>query len=135
MIILRRLGGELIALNPDLIERVEATPDTVVTLLDEKKFLIEESLDDVLRLITDYRAYVIARSRELVVSDYDPAGRPVLHVVPDELVASRAAAEPHHDPTVIRAAPGRFGRSGRNRDDGDASGDGGADGDRGGVDG
>lgn len=91
MIVLRRLGGELIALNPDLIERVEATPDTVVTLLDEKKFLIEESLDDVLRLITDYRAFIIARSREISVTDYDPGGRPVLQVVPDELVASGEA--------------------------------------------
>jgi uncharacterized protein YlzI (FlbEa/FlbD family) len=78
----------MIALNPDLIERVEATPDTVVTLIDEKKFLIEESLDDVLRLITDYRAYIIARSRDIAVTDYDPGGRPVLHVVPDELVSN-----------------------------------------------
>ena len=92
MIVLRRLGGELIALNPDLIERVETTPDTVVTLVDDKKFLIEEALDDVLRLITDYRAYIIARSRTLSVSDYDPGGRPVLHVVPDELIASRSAS-------------------------------------------
>ena len=78
----------MIALNPDLIERVEATPDTVVTLIDEKKFLIEESLDDVLRLITDYRAYIIARSRDIAVTDYDPGGRPILQVVPDELVAN-----------------------------------------------
>ena len=92
MIVLRRLGGELIALNPDLIERVEATPDTVVTLVDEKKFLIEEDLDDVLRLITDYRAYIIARSRDISVTDYEPTGRPVLHVVPNELVGSSAAA-------------------------------------------
>ena len=91
MIVLRRLGGELIALNPDLIERVEATPDTVVTLVDEKKFLIEEGLDDVLRLITDYRAYIIARSRDISVTDYDPSGRPTLHVVPNELVGTAAS--------------------------------------------
>ena len=91
MIVLRRLGGQLIALNPDLIERVEATPDTVVTLIDEKKFLIEETLDDVLRLITDYRAYIIARSRDITLADYDPGGRPVLQVVPDEMIANRPA--------------------------------------------
>ncbi len=78
----------MIALNPDLIERVEATPDTVVTLIDEKKFLIEETLDDVLRLITDFRAYVIARSRDIAVTDYDPGGRPLLQLVPDELVSN-----------------------------------------------
>ncbi len=88
MIVLRRLGGQLIALNPDMIERVEATPDTVVTLIDEKKFLIEEDLDDVLRLITDYRAYIIARSRDISVTDYDPGGRPVLQVVPNEMISN-----------------------------------------------
>jgi flagellar protein FlbD len=93
LIVLRRLGGQLIALNPDLIERVEATPDTVVTLVDEKKFLIEEELEEVLRLIVDYRAYVIARSRDIAVEDYDPSGRPVLHVVPNELVGARSTQD------------------------------------------
>ncbi len=91
MIVLRRLGGQLIALNPDLIERVETTPDTVVTLVDEKKFLIEESLEDVLRLIVDYRAYIIARSRDISVTDYEPGGRPTLHVVPNELIGNAPA--------------------------------------------
>lgn len=87
----------MIALNPDLIERVEATPDTVVTLVDEKKFLIEEGLDEVLRLITDYRAYIIARARDISVDDHDPSGRPVLHVVPDDLVGSPATAASFDD--------------------------------------
>ncbi len=78
----------MIALNPDLIERVETTPDTVVTMVDEKKFLIAESVEDVLRLITDYRAYVIARSRDISVADYDPSGRAHLSMVPTELVAN-----------------------------------------------
>ncbi|MDQ1717392.1 MAG: Flagellar and Swarming motility protein, partial [Pseudonocardiales bacterium] len=33
LIILRRLSGPQFALNPDLIERAEATPDTVVTMV------------------------------------------------------------------------------------------------------
>lgn len=86
VIVLRRLGGGLFALNPDLIERVEATPDTVVTLIDDKKFLVDETLEQVLELIVDYRAYVIIRSTELsVVHD---SGRPTLHVVPNEYVTS-----------------------------------------------
>lgn len=87
MIVLRRLGGGVFALNPDLIERVEATPDTVVTLVDDKKLLIEESLEDVLQLIVDYRAYVLVRSGELTV--VDDRGRPTLHVVPNEHVTSQ----------------------------------------------
>jgi flagellar protein FlbD len=86
VIVFKRLGGQLIALNPDLIERVEATPDTVVTMIDDKKFLVDETLEEVLKLITDYRAYVIARSNDLAVSQTD--GRPTLHVVPNELITS-----------------------------------------------
>lgn len=86
VIVLRRLGGGLFALNPDLVERVEATPDTVVTLVDDKKFLIEEDLETVLQLIIDYRAYIIVRSTEMAV--VDNAGRPTLHVVPNEHVTT-----------------------------------------------
>ncbi len=89
MIVFRRLGGELIALNPDLIERIEATPDTVVTLVGEKKFLVEESLEEVLGLVTDYRAYVMSRSTALdldIVSNHN--GGRVLHIVPAEHVAT-----------------------------------------------
>lgn len=105
----------MIALNPDLIERVEATPDTVVTLVDEKKFLIEESLEDVLRLITDYRAFIIARARDISVTDYDPTGRPVLHVVPNELVTTPTMVSGHGDPEeamgVVHTIESAIGRS------------------------
>ena len=37
MIVLTRLNGHAFALNPDLIERAESTPDTVITLVDGKK--------------------------------------------------------------------------------------------------
>jgi flagellar protein FlbD len=90
MIMFTRLNSSPVAINPDLIERAEATPDTVITLVDDKKLLVTESLDEVIQLITDYRAYVIARARDLhVVEDTHPT----LHVVPsDTLVAA-----PGHD--------------------------------------
>ena len=44
-----RLNGEQFALNPDLIERVEAHPDTVVFLVDGTKYVVKESFDEVLR--------------------------------------------------------------------------------------
>ena len=43
MIMLSRLNGLPFALNPDLIERAEATPDTVLTLCDGSKVLIGET--------------------------------------------------------------------------------------------
>jgi len=44
MIVLTRLNGPSFALNPDLIERVDANPDTVVTLVGGIKYVVAESL-------------------------------------------------------------------------------------------
>jgi len=43
MINLSRLNGEKIMINVDLIELVEETPDTVITLTTGKKILVRES--------------------------------------------------------------------------------------------
>lgn len=66
MILLRRLGGPLFTLNPDLIERAEATPDTVVTLIGGNKYVICESLEELVELIQDYRARIIAIAEHMV---------------------------------------------------------------------
>ena len=65
MILLRRLGGPVFTLNPDLIERAEATPDTVVTLIGGNKYVICETLDELVELIRDYRSQVIAAAESL----------------------------------------------------------------------
>ena len=63
MIILTRLGnGMQIAVNPDLIERAEHTPDTVITLVDGHKLVVQEPLDEVVALIRVWRASVAAES-------------------------------------------------------------------------
>lgn len=43
MINLSRLNGEKIMINIDLIELVEETPDTIITLTTGKKILVRES--------------------------------------------------------------------------------------------
>jgi len=43
------------ALNAELIETVEETPDTVITLVNGNKVIVEESLDDIIRLVIEYR--------------------------------------------------------------------------------
>ena len=40
MITVTRLNGPAFALNPDLIERIETTPDTVITLVDGAKYVV-----------------------------------------------------------------------------------------------
>ena len=73
MILLTRLGGPVFALNPDLVERCDCTPDTVITLVDGKKYLVAESLPEVISLIRQYRATVIADAQQM-------AGEPTVTV-------------------------------------------------------
>lgn len=56
---LTRLNGTSFALNPDLVARADVTPDTVLTLTDGAKYVIAESLSDVVALIVSYRAAIL----------------------------------------------------------------------------
>src|SRR3712207_8873006 len=68
-----RLNGERFALNPDLIERVEGHPDTVAFLVDGTKYVVRESVDEVLQEIREYRASILATSYEMDRGEYPPA--------------------------------------------------------------
>ncbi len=59
MIILTRLGGRELAVNPDLIERAEPTPDTVLTLTDGRKLVVCESVTELVDLVRSWRAGVL----------------------------------------------------------------------------
>ena len=75
MILLTRLGGPVFALNPDLVERADCTPDTVITLVDGKKYVVAESLPEVITLIRQFRATVVADAQQLTTQPHHPAGR------------------------------------------------------------
>ncbi len=62
MIILTRLGGHQLAVNPDLIERAESTPDTVITMLDGHKLVVTDSLPEVVDAVRTWRATVAAEA-------------------------------------------------------------------------
>ncbi len=55
MIRLTRLNHGPFLLNPDLIEHVEITPDTVITLINGHQFMVRESAEEVASRVTDYR--------------------------------------------------------------------------------
>lgn len=46
--------GEFV-LNAEIIETIEQTPDTVVTLLNGKKLIVDEPMDEVVRRVMTYR--------------------------------------------------------------------------------
>jgi flagellar protein FlbD len=65
MILLTRLGGRPLALNPDLVERAEETPDTVLTLVDGTRFVVTESLAEIVQLMREHRAAVLVTAQRL----------------------------------------------------------------------
>ena len=65
MITLTRLSGSVFVLNADLIERLDSTPDTVVTLVDGKKYVVAEPMADIIDLVRTWRGEIIATSSSL----------------------------------------------------------------------
>lgn len=63
MISLTRLSGSVFVLNADLIERLDRTPDTVITLVDGKKYVVAETMDQVVDAVRAYRGLLIATSQ------------------------------------------------------------------------
>ena len=87
MISVTRLNGERFALNPDLVERVEGHPDTVVFLVDGTKYVVSESVEEVLVEIREYRASILATAYEMDRGTYRSPSRP-------EEAEARAAVVP-----------------------------------------
>jgi flagellar protein FlbD len=65
VILVTRLNGAVFALNPDLVERVDCTPDTVVTLVDGTKYIIAESVPEFIDAVRHYRASLIAQASRM----------------------------------------------------------------------
>ncbi len=55
MIKVTRLNGKSFYVNEELIEFIEDTPDTVISLVTDKKIIVTESIDEVIRRIVEYR--------------------------------------------------------------------------------
>ena len=65
MIKLTRLSHEPLVLNSDLIEHLEMTPDTVITLTTGQKLRVNESADEVIARIIEFRRAI---SRPMLVN-------------------------------------------------------------------
>ena len=85
MIQLTRLNGSRFLVNSDLIERVDETPDTVLTLVDGTRYLVAENLDTVLEEIRCHRATILAVANHIGISrPGSEAEPPDLRVVTNE---------------------------------------------------
>ncbi|MER3475086.1 MAG: flagellar protein FlbD [Armatimonadota bacterium] len=57
MIKVTRLDRSELVVNAELIETVEATPDTVITLTNGKKFVVCEDVEEIIRRVMEYRRH------------------------------------------------------------------------------
>ena len=55
MIKVTRLNGSELVINADLIETIEERPDTIITLTNEHRFVVRESIDELLNRLAAYR--------------------------------------------------------------------------------
>ncbi len=81
MIVLTRLNGEQIALNPDRIERADVTPDTVITMVDGSKYVVAESIEEITNLLVNFKAAVRVRARQLAASPTQQANNTQLRLL------------------------------------------------------
>jgi flagellar protein FlbD len=58
MIRLTRLNGKEFVVNAELIQFVEETPDTVVTLVNHEKIVVKEKADEVVKRSVEYHRSV-----------------------------------------------------------------------------
>ncbi len=56
MIKVTKLNGRELVVNADLIEFVEAVPDTLISLTTGRKIIVLEELDDVIQMAISYRS-------------------------------------------------------------------------------
>ncbi len=59
MIRLTRLNRALMVLNSDLIEHIDVTPDTVITLTSGQILRVRESANEVIERIVEFRRRVL----------------------------------------------------------------------------
>ena len=55
MIEVTKMNGQKILINPDLMEVVEETPDTVISFSTGRKIIVKESRQELKNLVKSYR--------------------------------------------------------------------------------
>lgn len=65
MIQVTRLNGAEFYLNPETIQSVEQTPDTIITLLDNKKLVVKESPEVIVGRFIEYQRQIHCQGFEV----------------------------------------------------------------------
>jgi len=60
VIMLTCLNGQPMTVNSDLIKLIEASPDTVITLITGEKLVVREKADDIVSRIISFRRAILS---------------------------------------------------------------------------
>jgi flagellar protein FlbD len=60
VIFVTRTNGSKLYINPELIQTVESTPDTIVTLVDNKKLIVWDTPQEIAERFIEYRRKVMS---------------------------------------------------------------------------
>lgn len=60
MIYITQRSGSKLYINPELIQTVESTPDTVITLVSSKKLIAKETPQEIAERFIEYRQKTLA---------------------------------------------------------------------------
>lgn len=63
MIKLKKLNGSEFVLNCELIETLESTPDTIITTTTGKKFIVLETIEQIVEKVVQYRSKIFIASK------------------------------------------------------------------------
>ena len=58
MITVTRLDKRVVVINADLIKMIEATPDTIISLINGDSIIVRDSVDEVVNRAIDYQRQI-----------------------------------------------------------------------------
>jgi flagellar protein FlbD len=58
MIVLTKINKAPIAVNADLIQYIEETPDTVITMTNDDKVVVQEGMAEIIQMVVHYRRLI-----------------------------------------------------------------------------
>jgi len=67
MIILHKMNGEEFILNATHIETIEERPDTVITLVNDRKYLVKETAAEIIDLMAHYHNKIYVGIRDIKI--------------------------------------------------------------------
>lgn len=69
MIVLTKMSKERFVVNHNQIEHIECIPETKVVMMNREYYIVEETVEDIVKKIMDYNAKVLDCHRQVSVTD------------------------------------------------------------------